>query len=755
VLLAKALLLSRCYYLLDCNGIPAPMLNKITNSVCRFVRGPYSHMPYSFLSAPLSRGGLNCPSLKERKLAYDAKFMGDLISEPLNLPWKAWAHTDLSCASSKPGKLPGTDLNPLLQRSMVRLSSLEPRLRHAYVSCRVLRYDVSCAFPSLAARLDMPSTYHPAVPLRANRFSDDLVRRHVTTVGHLTWPGTKLTRAAADPMPFRQRGLLGSAAKSASDLYAHARVSCWGPASDPSDSCDSDDSDLSDAPAPRVSVQSLAATRLALLKPLSLTCWRSSKWWPDTSLLHGSVRVWPAMRNAYGCARLLNSDQSLLARPDRAGNFLANKRFFQKYHAAPLVSLSRPCRVPAEWQLVWTDGSALDNGHPSCSAGSAWASLCGRSQLCRLAGPLLSNNIAELCAVLLALRAWPDCTLHIHTDSTYVLGLVRGGLLAMERDGWLDAPIFSSRADIPAALGFTIPALGVHMRYGVFSLGSLKPLFQALLFELRSHSSRLRFSKVRAHANDYMNNLVDLLAKQALLPSSPVLVIADVSAPPGWVDSGPVLNCQLLAFLTDIVVSSSPPPFANPKFAPFFSSWSSWMALHFLADLDPVAHVPLLWRVNVPVGLRELLYKHVSSCLPIGDSWHGGLALGQTCRCGATMSLDHVWHSCPSYDLSPLMLTLSSRFEALHPDPEPSTSPLSWPRPFWYPLLALWSLDCDPINAVVLRRCLGRSRVRREWALGSFLWFVWKQRTKEIHDDTYRFIPALHTDALEASFSAD
>jgi len=205
-LLAKALLLSRCYYLLDCNGIPAPMLNKITNTVCHFVCGLYSHMPYSFLSAPLSRGGLNCPSLKERKLTYDAKFIGDLISAPFDLPWKAWARADLSCASSKPGKQPGTNLNPLLQRSVVKLSSLEPCLRHAYVSCRTLQYDISCVFPSMAARLDMPSAYHPAIPLRANCFSDDLTRRHVLTVGHLTWPGTKLTHAAADPMPFRQRG---------------------------------------------------------------------------------------------------------------------------------------------------------------------------------------------------------------------------------------------------------------------------------------------------------------------------------------------------------------------------------------------------------------------------------------------------------------------------------------------------------------------------------------------------------------------
>ena len=215
-LLAKALLLSRCYYLLDCIGIPNKMLNKINSTICCFVWGSYSHLPYSFLSAPLSLGGLNCPSLKEHKLAYNAKFLSDLISSLFDTSWKLWTMVDLSNASSKPGKKPGININPLLQRSIVTLSDLEPRVRHAYVSCRTLRYDISCAFPSMVAQMDMPSTYHPAVPLCANQLSDDLVCRHVTTVSHLTWPGTKLTRVHADPMPMHQRGLLGSAGKLAS-----------------------------------------------------------------------------------------------------------------------------------------------------------------------------------------------------------------------------------------------------------------------------------------------------------------------------------------------------------------------------------------------------------------------------------------------------------------------------------------------------------------------------------------------------------
>ena len=103
------------------------------------------------MSAPLSHGGLNCPSLKEQKLAYDAKFISNLISSPSDVSWKLWTHTDLSTTSSKPSKVTGLNLNPLLQHSIVKLSDLEPCVCHAYISCRTLCYDVLCAFPSLAA----------------------------------------------------------------------------------------------------------------------------------------------------------------------------------------------------------------------------------------------------------------------------------------------------------------------------------------------------------------------------------------------------------------------------------------------------------------------------------------------------------------------------------------------------------------------------------------------------------------------------
>ena len=87
VVLAKALMMSRCYYLLDGNSILPHLLRKLNNIILRFVRGSYSSTPYRLLESPLSAGGLNCPSLISRTLVYDAKFMSDLISGLATTPW--------------------------------------------------------------------------------------------------------------------------------------------------------------------------------------------------------------------------------------------------------------------------------------------------------------------------------------------------------------------------------------------------------------------------------------------------------------------------------------------------------------------------------------------------------------------------------------------------------------------------------------------------------------------------------------------
>ena len=47
------------------------------------------------------------------------------------------------------------------------------------------------------------------------------------------------------------------------------------------------------------------------------------------------------------------------------------------------------------------------------------------------------------------------------------------------------------------------------------------------------------------------------------------------------------------------------------------------------------------------------------------------------------------------------------------------------------------------------------SRSRREWALGSFFWFIWKHHMKEVHDSSYCFVPGLHTDTLNATLTEE
>jgi len=100
VLLAKLLMQSHCYYLLDGNSILPTYLAKISNTIDGFMQGHYSLMPYHMLAPPLVEGGLNFPSLSYRKAAYDLKFLGDLIHGDQNTLWKVWTNADLRQAST-------------------------------------------------------------------------------------------------------------------------------------------------------------------------------------------------------------------------------------------------------------------------------------------------------------------------------------------------------------------------------------------------------------------------------------------------------------------------------------------------------------------------------------------------------------------------------------------------------------------------------------------------------------------------------
>ena len=706
VLLAKALMLSRCYYLLDGNGIPPRVLHLISQKIMRFVRGKFNNTRYEAMCAPIEEGGLDCPSLALRRLAYDAKFFSDLITRPTDTKWKQWTMMDLSQASSHlrdRRRSYGVPLNPLVQHAHVCMKLVEPRVRQGLKSLRALRYDLSRCFPSRDARHDMPALYHPAIRTTLSKAPSILGDLGFMKVGHLVQPKYKLSRAPKDKRKMIKK-----------------KVD-------------------------------------AILHELNPTQWSDSAvFWSSCQKLGKNVKIWPKMKGALGCANILGKGPSLLVPRSGISSFRAPalsvplrwllKLYPPSGHRAVRRGLFRlpVCNPRPKWTplakrlggqpevSVWTDGSALYNGEDRCIAGAAWCTEDGILAFARITGIIPSNNVAEVVAVILALKAWHSHFLTVHTDSKYVLGLVDGGLLAMERDGWPDTPFFNYERPF-----------------------SLSVLLKHFLYTLRRHNSGLKFVWVKGHSRDAMNDMADSLAKTGVERDTYEFDVASLHTPKSWVDTAPVLNCQSLAHITYCIVRDMvPPPILGRKFAPFCEDWTSYMSLVFHVDLDILSSFKNLWTMNVPIGLKGLLWKSASGSIPIGELWHGASDLGAYCACGETLSLPHIWEGCECYRLAPLKDALDGYLLTLGGGFSKTVDFSAWPSPYWYPLLCLAKIEKSLDISRKQRKSLKNNRRFREWAIGMYLWTIWRKRMKEIMVPDYKFIPEFHVDDMLADIKA-
>ena len=386
VLIAKALLLSRCYWLLDGNGIPRFLLNKVSNTIMRFVRGKNSNAPYSLLEPPLSLGGLNCPSLVTRKAAYDLKLICDLITGPSSAPWKVWMMYDLGLSTAPDHRFARCGLNPFLQNAHTRFyfrtsggtsqRTMSDRLADAFRTARSVGIDPRCSFPSKRARLDYPILCHPALPkISTGRSHDRLKELGITTVG-----------------------------------------------------------DLFFAPRPRLPrpIQRVISRLLALF---SVTPWDPS--FADAAP-SATLNVWPAMRNPSGCIRFLSHPYSIVTTSEY---LLSSSSKFKPY-----LLPRTPC-VPAPLGIqnvhLWVGTVYASDGPEVHSAGASWVSNWAISSNVSLTGLPLSAKMACLASVVFALFSWPSGNITIHTDSSFVTHLASGGLLSLERDGWPSFPWLS------------------------------------------------------------------------------------------------------------------------------------------------------------------------------------------------------------------------------------------------------------------------------------------------------------------------
>jgi len=411
------------------------------------------------------------------------------------------------------------------------------------------------------------------------------------------------------------------------------------------------------------------------------------------------------------------------------------RTFVEDYCPARLAETRTPEDIVYERDIhMWMDGSVEHNGRADCTAGSAWVSDLGFDDCVQLTGSTLSNNVAEVAVVVLCLLAWRDAHVVIHTDSTFVLGLARGGLLAMERDGWGDTPW--------------------HLSHGAPTC-----LLQHLLFLLWSRTGHLTFTKAKAHRSDVMNNKADALANRGRV-SGRLWDISALMMPKGWVDMTPVLCHQPLDYITKLTIRRKGiPPTATVKFRRFLDRWVVTLGNMFGRVLDPGDHVGKVWRLNIPKGLKEVLWKEMNGTLVIGHRYHGMSDMGRSCRCGAELSLGHMLMGCAEYKQQGLMDVLLDRLRVIGPVVSLKTLwPDEWGVSGWYPLLALSALELNAIRpSKSLRkpnRALQDSRPAREWLIGSYFWMIWKWRMKEIHAADFRYRPENCGDAMGQALKA-
>ena len=386
VLIAKALLLSRCYWLLDGNGVPRFLLNKISNTIMKFVRGKNSNAPYSLLEQPVSQGGLGCPSLVTRKSAYDLKLISDLITGPSDVLWKIWMMHDIGLSTAPDHRFARSGLNPFLQNAHTRFyfrassgssqRTMSDRLSDAFRTACSVGIDTRCAFPSKRARLDYPILCHPALlKISTGRSHDRLRALGIVTVG-----------------------------------------------------------DLFFAPRPRLArpIQRVISRLLTLF---SATPW-------DPSFIDGtpsdSLNIWPAMRGPSGCIRFLSHPYSIVTTSEY---LLSPASRFKPYLLPrnPLLT-SRPSALVTH---LWIGTSYASDGPEIHSVGASWISNWALSSEVQLSGLPLTPKLAGLASVVFALFSWPSGDVTIHTDSSFVTHLASGGLLSLERDGWPSFPWLS------------------------------------------------------------------------------------------------------------------------------------------------------------------------------------------------------------------------------------------------------------------------------------------------------------------------
>jgi hypothetical protein len=247
------------------------------------------------------------------------------------------------------------------------------------------------------------------------------------------------------------------------------------------------------------------------------------------------------------------------------------------------------------------------------------------------------------------------------------------------------------------------------------------------------------FTKATAHSTDPFNCKADSLANSRRV-SGPILHLSNLVAPPSWVSSAPFLVGCLLAASTGLISStSSPAPLYQDRTLTFLLDWYICLRDQLGVRIEKSRFFTCLWTINVPPTLRDVIWRLAHNVIPLGAPFRGP-DLGKTCRCRSELSLPHMWLSCPAYDLLPLQDVTNTFITGSQSGVFSTHDYVEDCADFWYPLLALQEIETE-LYSGKRRKVLQCSRASREWAIGCFLWHIWRSHWAEIYQPGFIFDP--------------
>ncbi|EPQ50338.1 ribonuclease H-like protein [Gloeophyllum trabeum ATCC 11539] len=269
---------------------------------------------------------------------------------------------------------------------------------------------------------------------------------------------------------------------------------------------------------------------------------------------------------------------------------------------------------------VYTDGSCEDNGKLTARAGSGIYIKPDHpnNRAIRVPGPLQSNQVGELVAVIAALQDIPPFVpITIATDSMYVIDGLTKHLGHWEDIGWL----------------------------GVAN----SQFFQAAAYQLRRRSARTSFQWVKGHDNNPGNEAADALAKQGSEKDAADQI--DLTVPTNFTIQGAKLSCLTQAIAYRGVRARRALTVTPRQGAVINLDRTRYGLEEVTHSLETDQQIWLSWHnKNLRAEVRQFTHKALHRTQKVGDYWtpidgYQYRAICPFCK-DTTESMEHIWLEC-------------------------------------------------------------------------------------------------------------